>query len=63
LQEHGDRRGVPAAGSKSFKNTVLCSRFVKMKRLRIELSGKSFDAGLVHLVGPGAELLPHGHVV
>src|SRR6202165_4500959 len=54
---HGCSRCVPTAGGESAENAVLGSRFVKMKWLRVELSGERFHPAHIHAVLAGGESL------
>ena len=52
-EPHGDRGRVPAACGETSKDRVGRGSLIEMKRLRIELGGKAFDALSIDADAPG----------
>jgi hypothetical protein len=62
-EAHSDRSRVPTACHQARKQGALSSLDIKVERLRIELTGKSFDLILINDVGSAREALPDLEII
>src|SRR5262249_39771204 len=62
-ETHRHRSRVPTACHQSRKQAALSRLFVKVERLRIELTRKSFDLLLIDDVGSAREALPDSEII